>query len=124
MITTEERRGVVRCGAWVFLIHALLVIVMVIMKHVFWGTDVPWWRMERLVILIDLPMEWAIRPSLQSLPFLPGWLVFNSVRVAAGVNEIFLRSLVGGAFYVVLVVALVAARQAFRRQASDRKVAR
>jgi hypothetical protein len=111
MTTTDERRVLVRCAAWAFLVHALFVAVTVVMKHVFWGTDVPWWRLERLLILLDMPMEWAIRPSLQTLPLLPGWLVFNSVRVAAGVNEIFLRSLIGGAFYALVVAGIAYVRQ-------------
>jgi hypothetical protein len=112
---TDERNVLVRWAVWVFVVHALLVIVTVIMKDVFWGTDVPWWRLERLLILIDMPMEWAIRPSLQTVPLLPGWLVFTSVRVAAGVNEFLLRALIGGAFYAVVAAAIAYIRQAYRR---------
>ena len=115
-MSTDEHRRVVHYSTWAFLIHGLMVVVTVIAKHAFWGTEVPWWWLDRLLILIDKPMEWVIRPSLQSLPFLPGWLVFNSVRVAAGVNEIFLRSLLGGVFYVVVVAVIAAAREAWKRQ--------
>jgi hypothetical protein len=122
MASTDEQRGVVRYAAWAFLLHAVLVVVTVVMKQSYWGTNVPWWRLERLLILIDMPMDWAIRPSLQSLPFLPGWLVFNSVRVAAGVNEIVLRALLGGAFYAVLVAAIVFVRERKRNEAAVKRL--
>jgi hypothetical protein len=110
MMISDRQRSVISYSAWAFIIHAFFVIVAVTLEYTLWGTEVPLGQMERLLRLIDMPMEWAIRPSLQSLPLLPGWLVFNSVRVAVAVNDVFLRVLFGGIFYAALAAAIIGAR--------------
>lgn len=106
--------------ALIFLLHTLLVVIVVAMKEAFWGTDVPWWHLQRILLIVDMPMEWAIRPLLQSLPALPPPLVLNRIGIAGAVNEVFVHALLGGAFYVGIGALVMFSRHLVRRRSHVR----
>jgi len=117
-MTTDARRELVRCVRWTVLVHAAFVLVMVVAKNALWGTDAPWWRIEKVFRLIELPVAWAIDRLLQTLPVIPPWAAFGRLWVATSVSEIILYSILGGTFYGLIAAVICAVRARQRETAS------
>jgi hypothetical protein len=110
-MTTDRRRKIVRCCRWVVLAHTAFVLVAVVSKNAMWGSGAPWWSIDRVLRFIDLPVLWAVDRTVQSMPLIPPWAAFGRLWVATSVSEFVAYGLFGGAFYALLVAAIVFLRE-------------
>ena len=115
-MTTDARRKITRPVRWTVVIHTAFVVVMVVAKNALWGTSAPWWKIEKVFRLIELPVAWVVDRLLQVMPLIPPWAAFRRMWVATSVSEIILYGIFGGVFYAIVAgtIALLHERRADR----------
>lgn len=115
-MTTNARRTITRSVKWTVLVHTAFVLVMVVAKNALWELNSPWWKIGKVFRLIELPVLWAVDPTMQRLPLIPPWAAFGRMSVASSVSEFIAYSVFGGAFYALVAAAIAYVRQ--RRHAA------
>ena len=106
-MSPETRRRVLRASLWTAVAHTGFVLVAVVAKNALWGTAVSWWKIDRLLRFVDLPVLWIVDRTIQNFPLIPPQAAFGRLWVASSVSEFIAYGIFGGAFYVLLVAAVV-----------------
>jgi hypothetical protein len=116
IMRTDARRKITRTAVRTVIIHTAFVLVMVVSKNALWGTGAPWWKIEKVFRLTELPVLWAVDRLLQKMPLIPPWAAFERMWVPTSVSEFIAYGVFGGAFYALVAAAIAYARQ--RRRAA------
>ena len=98
-------------GLGTLITHTAFVLVAVVEKNALWGTGAPWWKIDRVFRLVELPVTGPGSWLLQTLPGLPPWAAFGRLWIALAVSEFVVYGILGGAFYALLAAFIVFMRE-------------
>ena len=118
-MTTDARRAITRSVKWTMLVHTVFVLVMIVAKNVLWELNSPWWKIGKVFRFVELPVLWAVDPTVQRLPLIPQWAAFGRMSVASSVSEFIAYGVFGAAFYALVAAAIAYARQRRRAKTTE-----